>query len=221
MFEFSCNKNQSEKFVQKLNENENVTCSGSASFQTFLRCFQRKSTTLTVANFFVSATWSVHFLCTFVCTFSTTWYRGRFRGNQVVAGSSPCISQKIFRAFAKPDETEGSNFSALWDYHPKNFCCPQRVLLQFPPCEILDRLDIQKAQKVCPPFTNFGIVRRFKMNIFVLKLAHWSRLHKIDDPSTLHKTIQFEKHRLVGLLWSQNKIEDYQVFTSVGEYLSE
>ena len=35
--------------------------------------------------------------------FSTDF--NRFRA--AVAGSSPCFSQKLFRAFAKPDETEG------------------------------------------------------------------------------------------------------------------
>ena len=34
----------------------------------------------------------------------------RFTGNPAVTGSSPCFSQKLFRAFAKADETERSLF---------------------------------------------------------------------------------------------------------------
>ena len=37
----------------------------------------------------------------------------RFSGNLAVAGSSPCFTAKLFRAFAKPDVTEGSFFDFL------------------------------------------------------------------------------------------------------------
>ena len=44
----------------------------------------------------------------YVPLFSTDF--NQLTGNQAVTGSSPCFSQKRFRAFAKADETEGSLF---------------------------------------------------------------------------------------------------------------
>ena len=38
----------------------------------------------------------------------------RFTVNPAVTGSSPCFSQKLFRAFVKADETEGSPLSILF-----------------------------------------------------------------------------------------------------------
>ena len=41
----------------------------------------------------------------------------RFRRNRVVAGSSPCFIQKLFRAFAIVDQTEGSPFIFFDNMH--------------------------------------------------------------------------------------------------------
>ena len=58
-------------------------------------------------------------LIAYVPLFSTDFTR--FTVNPAVTGSSPCFSQKLFRAFAKADETEGplfqlQLFSALCDF---------------------------------------------------------------------------------------------------------
>ena len=76
--------------------------------------------------------------------FSTDFIR--FTVNPAVTGSSPCFNQKLFRAFAKADETEWSVpsfnfFSTLCDF--SKFFCLQRV----PPSSFsfCSKLKCQKA----------------------------------------------------------------------------
>ena len=62
--------------------------------------------------------------------FSTDFIR--FNGIPAVAGLSLCFSQKLFRKFANPDESEGSPcqfFSALCDFFPNFFCLPFNFLI--------------------------------------------------------------------------------------------
>ena len=71
----------------------------------------------------------------------------RFRGNPAIAGSSSCFSQKLFRAFAKPDE----DFRHLETFS-KLFACLQRDPLTF--CEIFcNKLELKKPKGI--PFYVF------------------------------------------------------------------
>ena len=88
----------------------------------------------------------------------------RFTVNPAITGSSPCFSQKLFRAFAKADGTEGSPlFSALCDHFLRFFAFRgshlQNVLI------FCSKLKCQKAQKVSP-FTFFGTMRLFQSSHF-------------------------------------------------------
>ena len=51
-------------------------------------------------------------LILYIQLFSTDF--SRFRGNPAVAYSSPCFNQKLFCAFAKSDEIEGSRFHLIF-----------------------------------------------------------------------------------------------------------
>ena len=103
-------------------------------------------------------------LIAYVPLFSTDFTR--LTMNPAVTSSSPCFSQKLFRAFAKADETEGSPlpiFSALCDFFFDSFCL-QRV----PPSSFFDILQQTKVPKVqsVSPFMYFGTMRLFKILIF-------------------------------------------------------
>ena len=77
------------------------------------RISSEKSPTIVVANFFFFFRQMTD-LIVYVPLFSTEITR--FTVKPAVTGSSPCFSQKVFRAFAEADETEGSRlsfFSAL------------------------------------------------------------------------------------------------------------
>ena len=78
--------------------------------------------------------------------------------------SIPCFSQKLFRAFAKADETEGSPlfqfFSALSDFF-SNFFCLQRA-----PSIFFDILQQTGVSKRVSPFTFFGTRRLFQNSHF-------------------------------------------------------
>ena len=80
-------------------------------------------------------------LTLYVPLFSTDF--NRFRGNPALAGSSRCLSQKRFRAFAKPDETEGTPcqfFLALCDFFSNIFVFKSSPF-------ILQQTGISKSQK--------------------------------------------------------------------------
>ena len=117
----------------------------------FSRRFSReKCPTLTVASFF-SSDHRPHRVC-------TTFYRlhsrshvlvsTRFTVNPAVTGSSPCFSQKLFRAIFFGTVRLFQFFSALCDF--SNF-----FVAKGSPFKFLDifcsKLKFQKAQRV-PPF---------------------------------------------------------------------
>ena len=82
------------------------------SMYIFSRRFSsEKSPTITVTSFFCFFCQTTD-LIVYVPLFSIDFTR--FTGNPAVTGSSPCFSQKPFRAFAKADETEGSPLSIFF-----------------------------------------------------------------------------------------------------------
>ena len=81
-------------------------------------------------------------LTLYVSLYSTDFYR--FRGNSAIAGSSPCFSQKLFCAFAKPESAKGS-LGQFFKFFATN-----------------NKPETQKAQKVSP-FTFFGTLRLFNI----------------------------------------------------------
>ena len=95
----------------------------------------------------------------------------RFTGNPAATGSSPCCSQKLFRAFAKADETEGFlpsfNFFGIVRLFLSFFTLKGPFSFFFIFC---NKLDFQKAQRV-PPFPFFGTMRLFRRSRFRLKLG--------------------------------------------------
>ena len=81
--------------------------------------FVERTYCLLVGAFSVKSARLLHWLVFFVrplCMYPYLYVplssidNNRFTGNSAVAGSSLCLSQKLFRAFAKPDETEESSF---------------------------------------------------------------------------------------------------------------
>ena len=89
-----------------------------------------------------------------------------FTVNPAVTGSSPCFSQKIFRAFAKADETEGSPLSIFFGTVRLFFLffAFKRSHIRFF-LKYCSKLKCQKAQRVSP-FKYFGTMRLFKILIF-------------------------------------------------------
>ena len=81
----------------------------------------------------------------------------RFTVNPAVTGSSPRFSQKLFRAFAKPDETEGSPFFGTVRLFFPNFFCLHRV----PPSKFFDILQQTKVPK-SPKGLPFYICRHYE-----------------------------------------------------------
>ena len=97
-------------------------------------------------------------LIVYIPLFSTDF--NRFTGNPAVTGSSPCFSQKLYRAFAKTDETEGSPLSFFSDtatFSKKTYL--QRVPFKF--FMFCNKLDFQNVQRV-PPFTILKTLRFFE-----------------------------------------------------------
>ena len=103
--------------------------------------------------------------------FSTDF--NRFTRNPVVTGSSSCLSQKLFRAFAKADESEWFPFSIFF-LHCATFFgfLPSRVPFN---CFLIlcNKLDFQKTQRASS-FTFFGTMRLFQFVIFRLKFGFFS-----------------------------------------------
>ena len=112
--------------------------------------------------FFFSSDHRPHRVCTLFSTDFT-----RFTVKPAVTGSCPCFSQKLFRAFAKTYETEGSplsiffgtvrlfgDFFAFKGSHFKFF-------------DILQQTKVPKNPKgPKSPFKYFGTMRLFKILIF-------------------------------------------------------
>ena len=87
----------------------------------------------------------------------------RFTVNPAVTGSSPCFSQKLFRAIFFGTVRLFQFFSALCDFFSK-FFCRQRV----PPSNVFDILqqtEVSKSPKG-PPFQFFGTMRLFQKSHF-------------------------------------------------------
>ena len=89
-------------------------------------------------------------LIVYVPLFNTDFTR--FTVNPAVTGSSRCFSQKLFRAFAKADETEGPPLSNFFR-HSATF----RIFLPskgptFKFFEILQQTKVPKRPKGSPPF---------------------------------------------------------------------
>ena len=89
-------------------------------FQSALFC--EKCRSITVASFVLFFFRQITVFTLYVALFSTDF--NRFRGNLAVTCSGPSLSQKMFREFAKPDETEGSpvNFVRHCATFGINFC---------------------------------------------------------------------------------------------------
>ena len=111
---------------------------------------KEKSPTITVGSFFSSD------LIVYVPLFSTDFHR--LTVNPAVTGSSPCFSQKLFRAFAKANETEGSPlsiFSAVCDFFSIFFVSKGPPFIFF---DILQQSGFSKSPKG-PPFTGLKTLR--------------------------------------------------------------
>ena len=99
----------------------------------------------------------------------------RFTVNPAVTGSSPCFSQKLFRAFAKAEETEGSPLSIFFR-HSVTFSisfCLQRV----PPSSVFDILQqtkVPKSPKGLPfyVFRHYETVQNSNFSFFFRKLKN-------------------------------------------------
>ena len=83
--------------------------------------------------------------------------------NPAVTGSSYCFRQKLFRAFAKADETEGSPLSFFSATFSNFFAFKGSHLQVF--LIFCSKLKYQKAQRVSP-FMYFGHMKLFKVLIF-------------------------------------------------------
>ena len=108
---------------------------------------KEKSPTITVASFFFFFFRQTTDLIAYVPLFSTDFTR--FTVNQAVKGSSPCFGHKLFRPFAKADETEETItlpfFSALCNFFSNffafNFFCIQYRVF----CDILQQTKVPKS----------------------------------------------------------------------------
>ena len=124
----------------------------------FKRCswrfFSEKSPTITVASFFPFFRQTTD-LIVYVSLFSSDFTR--FTVNPAVTGSSPCFGQKLFRALAKADETEGHDFLAFEGSHLQMFLI------------FCSKLKCQKVQRVSP-FKYFGTMRLVQILIFLFFL---------------------------------------------------
>ena len=90
----------------------------------------------------------------------------RFRGNPVVAGSSPCINQQLFRAPTKPEATKGP-LSLFWlceTFFSKIFQFLQRVPLKL--LIICKKIDLKNPND---PFYSFRHCEIFQKDLFRLE----------------------------------------------------
>ena len=97
-------------------------------------------------------------LIVYVPLFSTDFTR--FTVNPAVTGSRPCFSQKLFRAFVKADETEGSPLPIFFR-HCAIFLPSKGPTFKF--SDILQQT-CQKAQRA--PFKYFSTMTLFKILVF-------------------------------------------------------
>ena len=111
-----------------------------------------------------------------------------FRGNAAVTGSSPCFSQKLFRAFAKLGVSEG--FLCRFFFGTVRFFCgmflstkvPLRFFFIF-----CNKLEFQKAPRVsflpllalwdCFKFLTFRLKMSIPTNIFFSRLSEYLTLY--------------------------------------------
>ena len=132
----------------------------------------RRGLTLLVDALLVKRARLLHWLFFFVrpqtssCKYHLLVHLTRFTLNPVVPGSSRFFSQKLFRAFAKADKTEGSHLSyytALCHFFPKLFCL-QRVPQSFFLISC-SKINCQKAERVSH-FSYFSTMKLFNILIF-------------------------------------------------------
>ena len=105
--------------------------------------------------------------------FSTDF--NQFTGNPAVMGSSPCFDQKLFRAFAKADKTEGSPlslFSALCDFFSEFF------LLQRVPFDIFDLLQQTRVSKSPKGFPLY-IFRHYETDTIFYSIQNFNVISRV------------------------------------------
>ena len=100
----------------------------------------------------------------------------RFTMNPAVTGSSPCFSQKLFRAFSKADETEGSPLSIFFRHCATFFAFKGSHLQVF--LIFCSELNCQKARRVSR-FKYFGTMRPFKLLIFRFFFENFKKRFRI------------------------------------------
>ena len=144
-------------------------------------------------------------LIVYVPLFSTDFTR--FTVNPATTGSSPCFSQKLFRAFAKADETEGfplSIFSALCD-----FFLPSKGLTFKFFFDILQQTKVPKSPKGLPfqVFRHYETVQNSHFSFLLSKIPkNRYFLSPKGPPSILlifRDKLEFQKARMLPLLQFQ------------------
>ena len=227
-------------FLRKPRSEKNLVLPGSFLRRLLALFFSRrfsseKSPTITVARFFSFFFRQTTDLIVYVPLLTdftrshvlvSTVFTG-FTVHPAVTGSSPCFSQKLFRAFAKADETEGSllpiffrhcatffEFFAFKRSHPHFFDILQQIKVPKSPKGLPFQIfwhyeTVQNYHFSCFFFENlkksiFLVSKGSSLQFFDILQTGFSKspkapFHSFKRFSSLRYTTDFRRSRLVGL----------------------